>query len=66
MITWYDYYSETQRRQDEIAQATQYRVVQSVSELCESNAITKMSIRILDAVGTRLVQWGQPTAVPLR
>jgi len=57
MITWKDYYSETQRRQDEIAQATQYRVVQSISEPCESN-ITKLSIRILDALETRLVQWG--------
>ncbi len=57
MFTWKDYYSETQRRQDEIAQAAQYRLVQSVLEPRESN-ITKMRVRILDAVGSRLVQWG--------
>ncbi len=57
MFTWKDYYSETQRRQDEIAQAAQYRLVQSVSERRESN-ITKLRIRMLDAVGYWLVRWG--------
>lgn len=57
MFTWKDYYTETQRRQDEIAQAAQYRLVQSVLEPRESN-VTKLSIQMLDAVGSRLVQWG--------
>ncbi len=57
MFTRNNYYIERQRRQDEIAQAAQYRMVQSVSEPCESN-VNKMSIRMLDAVGSRLVQWG--------
>jgi len=57
MFTWKDYYVETQRRQDEIAQAMQYRHVRSVEEVCESR-FTKLSIRILDLVGSKLVEWG--------
>ena len=57
MFTRNDYYIERQRRQNEIAQAAQYRQLQSGAEACESN-FTKMSIRMLDAVGSRLVQWG--------
>ncbi len=57
MFTRNDYYIERQRRQAEIAQAAQYRMIQSGSEACESN-VTKMSVWILDAVGSRLVQWG--------
>ena len=57
MFTRNDYYIERQRRQKEIAQAAQYRLLQSGSEACESN-FTKMSIRMLDAVGSRLVKWG--------
>ena len=57
MITWNTYYVETQRRQDEIDQATQDRLVQSVTVVCESR-LTKLSIRMLDIVGSKLVQWG--------
>ena len=57
MFTWKDYYVETQRRQDEIAQATQDRYVRSVAEVCESR-FTKLSIRMLDMVGSKLVEWG--------
>ena len=57
MFTRNDYYLERPRLQREIAQATQYQMVQSTSKPCESN-ITMMSIRMLDAVGSRLVQWG--------
>ena len=57
MFTWKDYYVETQRRQDEIAQATQDRYVRSVEEVCESR-FRKLSIRILDLVGSKLVEWG--------
>ncbi len=57
MFTWKDYYVETERRQDEIAQATQYRYVRSVEEVCETG-FTKLSIRILDLVGSKLVEWG--------
>jgi hypothetical protein len=57
MFTRNNYYIERPHIQLEIAQAAQYRMVQSASESCESN-VTKMSIRMLDAVGSRLVQWG--------
>jgi len=57
MITWKDYDYQRERRQDKIAQAMHYRMVQSATDNCESN-VTKMSIRILDSVGSRLVQWG--------
>ena len=54
---WNTYYVETQRREDEIAQAMQDRYVRSVEEVCESR-FTKLSIRMLDLVGSKLVQWG--------
>lgn len=57
MLTWKDYDYERERRQDKIAQATQYRMVQTAKDNCESN-VTKLSIRMLDSVGSRLVQWG--------
>jgi len=57
MFTWNDYYVETQRRQDEIAHAAQDRYVRSVEEVCESR-FTKLSIRMLDVVGSKLVEWG--------
>ena len=57
MFTRNDYYIERPHIQLEIAQAAQYQMFQSVSEPCESN-FTKISIWMLDAVGSRLVQWG--------
>ncbi len=57
MLTWNTYYVETKRREDEIAQAMQDRCIRSAEQACESR-FTKLSIRILDAVGTKLVEWG--------
>lgn len=57
MNTWKEYYTENQRRQDEIAQAAQHNFALSVEAACESS-FTKLSIRILDIVGSKLVQWG--------
>ncbi|MCJ7717414.1 MAG: hypothetical protein MUO54_12965 [Anaerolineales bacterium] len=57
MLTWKDYEYERERRQDKITQAMQYRMVQSATENCETT-FTKISIRMLDAIGSRLVQWG--------
>jgi len=57
MFTWNTYYNERLRRNDEIALATQDRYVRSVSEICESR-LTRMSIRILDFLGSKLVAWG--------
>ena len=57
MFTWNNYYVESQRREDEIAQATHDRYVRSVTEVCESR-LTKLSIRMLDVVGSKLVEWG--------
>ena len=58
MFTENSYYIENQRRQDEIAQASHYRLVKVALEGCES-PVTKISIRLLDSVGSKLVQWGQ-------
>ena len=55
--TWNTYCVETQRREDEIDQAKQDRYIRSVEEACESR-FTKLSIRILDMVGSKLVEWG--------
>lgn len=57
MFTRNDYYIERPHIQLEIAQAAQYQMFQSVSEPCELN-FTKISIWMLDALGSRLVQWG--------
>ena len=57
MLTWNTYLVEKQRKQDEIAQAMQDRMIRSVAEDCES-PINALSIKVLDAVGTRLVEWG--------
>ena len=57
MFTWKNYYVESQRREDEIALAMQDRYVRSVTEVCESR-LTKLSIRMLDMVGSKLVEWG--------
>jgi hypothetical protein len=57
MITGNTYYVETQRRQDEIDQAAHNRLVGSVTVPYESR-LTKLSIRMLDIVGSKLVQWG--------
>ena len=57
MITWKTYYDETQRRQDEIEQAVQHRLVRSVTARSGSR-LTKLRIAILDIVGAKLGQWG--------
>ncbi len=57
MLTWNQYYVETMRREDEIAQAMQDRYIRSVVGVCETQ-FTKLSIRMLDLVGTKLVEWG--------
>ena len=58
MFTENSYYIENLRRQDEIAQASHYRLVKVALEGCES-PVTKLSIRLLDSVGSKMVQWGQ-------
>ena len=57
MFTENSYYIENQRRQDEIAQAKHYRLVKVALEGCES-PVTTLSIRLLDKVGSKMVQWG--------
>ena len=57
MFTWNIYYVETQRRENEIAQAMQDRFIRSTAEVCESR-LTELSIRMLDLVGSKLVEWG--------
>jgi hypothetical protein len=58
MNIWNSYYVENQRRQDEIKQAAQYRMLRS-GEAASQSRLTKLSIRILDIVGSKLVQWGK-------
>ena len=53
MLTWKDYDYERERRQDKIAQAKHYRMVQSATDNCESN-VTKMSITLNNAVALEL------------
>ena len=57
MITWNTYEIEAQRRQDEIKMAMQDRLVRSAKDVCETR-FNKLSIRMLDRVGSTLVQWG--------
>jgi len=57
MFTWNTYYVETKRREDEIALAAQDRYLRSVEQVCESR-VTRLSIRMLDLVGSKLVEWG--------
>ncbi len=57
MFTENMYWIENQRRQDEIAQAKNYRLVKVAREGCES-PVTSLSIRLLDIVGSKMVQWG--------
>lgn len=57
MLTWNTYYVETKRREDEIAQTIQDRYIRSVEQACESR-LTRLSIRMLDLVGSKLVEWG--------
>jgi hypothetical protein len=58
MFTENIYIIENQRRQDDIAQAKNYRLAQIAREGCES-PVTTLSIRLLDSVGSKMVQWGQ-------
>ena len=58
MNIWSAYYQETLRRENEIAEAMQDRFVKSVMEVCESR-LTRLSIQVLDLVGSKLVQWGE-------
>lgn len=57
MFTWNTYYNETLRRNDEIAMALQDRFIRSISQQCQSR-LTRVSIRMLDFMGTKLVAWG--------
>jgi hypothetical protein len=57
MFTWNTYYNETLRRNDEIALAKQDRIIRSASQFCESR-LTRLSIRVLDFLGSKLVAWG--------
>ena len=57
MFTWNTYEIEKQRRQDEMKLVLQDRLVRSAKSVCETG-FTKLSIRLLDIVGSTLVQWG--------
>ena len=57
MITWNTYYVESQRRQDQMDRVMQILAIRSAESGCESG-LTKLSIRMLEIVGSKLVQWG--------
>jgi hypothetical protein len=61
MITRNVFYSaypvEQQKREEEINLAAQDRMIQSAKGECES-LFTTLSIRVLDTLGSQLVQWG--------
>ena len=57
MLNYRDYYLANEQRKDQIAAAEQDRLVRSVAERRES-IFTQLSIRILDLMGKKLVQWG--------
>lgn len=57
MFTWNTYIVETLRREDQIANAMQDRFIRSVTKDCEPRLV-RMSIRVLDLLGSKLVDWG--------
>ena len=57
MLTGNVYYVETLGREDQIAQANQDRYLRSVEQIYATR-FTKLSMRILDGVGSKLVEWG--------
>jgi len=58
MFTWNTYYQENLRRDHEIALAKQDRYIKSLSVDCQSG-LTRLSIKFLEMLGSRLVQWGE-------
>jgi hypothetical protein len=57
MLTWNTYYVESLRREEQIANAKQDRFIRSVTKDCEPRMV-RMSIRMLDLLGAKLVDWG--------
>ena len=57
MNIWNTYCIENQKRQEQIEQAAQYRLLRSAEAAGESR-FTKLSNRMLEFVGTKLVLWG--------
>lgn len=57
MFTWTTLYVETLRREDQIAEAMQDRYIRTVTKDCEPRLV-RISIRMLDLLGSKLVQWG--------
>jgi hypothetical protein len=57
MLTWNTYYVESLRREEQIANAKQDRFIRSVTKDCEPRMV-RMSIRMLDLLGSKLVDWG--------
>jgi len=57
MFTWNTYDVERSRRDDQIAHAKRVRIIRTVTKYCES-PLTRMSIRLLDVLGSKLVEIG--------
>ena len=57
MLTQSEFYAVRRERQQEITKALKDHRLRRSEELCEP-VITRWSIRLLDAVGSRMVKWG--------
>ena len=57
MLTQSEFYAVRRERQEEITKALEDHKLRRSSDLREP-VITRLSIRLLDAVGSRLVKWG--------
>ena len=57
MFTWNTHIVETLRREEQIARARQDHYIRSVTQNCEPRLV-RMSIRMLDKLGSKLVDWG--------
>jgi hypothetical protein len=57
MLTWNTYIIESLRREDQIANARKESYIRTVTQDCEPRLV-RMSIRMLDLLGSKLVDWG--------
>jgi hypothetical protein len=57
MLTWNTYIIESLRREDQIANARKESYIRAVTQDCEPRLV-RMSIRMLDLLGSKLVDWG--------
>ena len=57
MLTWNTYIIESLRREDQIANARKESYIRTLTQDCEPRLV-RISIRMLDILGSKLVDWG--------